>query len=230
MEALHWKILVEEPGGCCMIANAPNSGNELALRTTELTAISVLAGECALQAKLQDSKEVSFLKVKAKMRSELDTIVDEADFQELFEFVINLGASTGPFIADLIDFGEKFVNQKTRQLRLAAFAIINQMSNNYPRLKVAALKRSYRKSPTYGICPSPEPKFHSASHEYAAAAEEALHYFHGYHKAAVAAFGRRLPATSLPGQRGRRNSGSVRAARGQKQQGGLPKQVDAGGG
>ena len=49
MEVLSSDIEVEEPGACCLICTAINSNSALALRTTELTAIAVLSGECALQ-------------------------------------------------------------------------------------------------------------------------------------------------------------------------------------
>ena len=81
------------------------------------------------------------------------------------------------------------MDSKQRQLRLVAFAVFNKMSQHFPHLKVAGVKRAYRKTPYYGYCPSPEAKFHAASHEQSAKAEEILHYFHGCHKAAVAEVG-----------------------------------------
>ena len=190
LEVLSWKIMTEEPDACCLISSALNSANALALRTTEITAIKVLTGEIALQMKLSgDSRKIDFLRVKANLRSQLDSIVDEAEFQELFEFVINLGANEGPFVNDLIEFGQRFVNQKVRQLRLSAFTIINKMKDHFPKLKIAALKRAYRKNPSYGFCPSPEPKFATATFEHSQKAEELLHYFHVHCKDAVAALG-----------------------------------------
>ena len=184
VEVLSWKINVEEPGACAVISAALNSANQVALRTTEITAISVLSGECALQSSVACSDSIDFLKVKAACRSTLDCFVDEPEFQELFSFVINLGADTGPFIRELLDFGSRFVDQKQRQLRLQAFVEINKVSNHCPRTKIAALKRAYHKKPSHGFCPSPESRFHTATFESILRLEELLQYFHSYCKPA----------------------------------------------
>ena len=189
MEVLSWKIMKEEPGACSLISSALNMGNEVALRTTELTALSVLSGQCALQWQRSASDEISYDAVAAAVRSQLDGIVDEAEFKDLFEFVINLGAEKNPFVPDLIDFGARFVDQKQRQLRLSAFADINKVDPHFPRVKVAALKRAYRKKPQHGFCPSPESKFRTASFEALTTLEQLLHYFHYGRRAAVAALG-----------------------------------------
>ena len=44
VEVLSWKIVVEELGACALISNALNESSSMALRTTELTALSVLSG------------------------------------------------------------------------------------------------------------------------------------------------------------------------------------------
>ena len=189
MEVLAWQINVEEPGACSLISRALNMGTELALRTTELTALSVLSGECALQCRISGSDTISFEAVKAAVRKQLDCFVDESEFTEVFDFVINLGAGSNPFVPDLIDFGARFVDQKKRQLRLHAFTEINKVAAHFPRTKIAALKRAYRKKPCHGFCPAPETKFHTAPCAITNKLEELLHYFHVYRKTAVAALG-----------------------------------------
>ena len=75
----------------------------------------------------------------------------------LFDFVINMGANKHPFVPQLLDFGSRFVDGKTRQLRLAALAVANKIANDFPRCKIAMLRRSYRRKPdAYGWCPCPE--------------------------------------------------------------------------
>ena len=162
MEVLGWQIMKEKPGACALISRALNMGNEAALRTTELSAFSTLSGECALQTRLGNSEHISFAAVAAAVRPQLDCLVDEAEFQDLFEFVINLGAHENPFVPDLIDFGCRFVNQKQRQLRLCAFAEMNKVDRHFPRVKIAALKRSYRRAPWLdGVqCPRPNSPAH----------------------------------------------------------------------
>ena len=49
MEVLSWKMKTEEPDAASLISRALNSGHEMALRTTELTAVAVLSGEIARQ-------------------------------------------------------------------------------------------------------------------------------------------------------------------------------------
>ena len=82
--------------------------------------------------------------------------VNEPEFIEVCQIVMDLGAKTAHVLKELLDFGSKFVNSKTRQLRLNAFTMINKIPIQYPRLKVALLKRAYFKTPVYGYCPSPE--------------------------------------------------------------------------
>ena len=189
MEVLSWKINTEEPTACSLISKALNTANEVALKTTELTAVAVLSGECGLQWQRSSSDEISFQEVKAAVRQQLDTLAEEAEFQELFDFVINLGASRNPYVPDLIDFGARFINPKQRQLRLGAFTTVNKMNNQCPRSKIAALKRAYRKNPTYGYCPSPDARFHSCEMSSVSQLEQLLHYFHIVRKTAVAALG-----------------------------------------
>ena len=94
--------------------------------------------------------------VKEKVRHALDMFVDQPDFMDLFEFVVNMGAGKNPFVQQLLDFGSAFVDQKTRRLRLQAFQVVNQLPMTTPRCKVAVLMRAYRKQPTKGWCPTPE--------------------------------------------------------------------------
>ena len=155
MEVLSWKLTVEEPGGASLISQALNTGSGLALRTTELTALSVLSGECALQRRSRGGDTVVFEEVKAAVRSKLDVFVDEAEFQGLFDFVVNLGAMENPFIPDLLDFASRFVDQKQRQLRLGAFVEANKVNMHFPRVKIAMLKRAYRTKTLVWVLPIP---------------------------------------------------------------------------
>ena len=99
MEMLSWKIYTEEPGACAMISNALNKGHEIVLRTAELTALECLTGELSLQANALTARAVSFESVREALRRQLDDYVDEPDFLEMFEFVINLGGSDHTFVS-----------------------------------------------------------------------------------------------------------------------------------
>ena len=157
MEVLSWKIYEEEPSACSLISQALNSGQQLALQTSELTALAVLTGSVTLELESAVAGCVSFETVKAKVRHELDMYVDQAEFIDLFDFVVSMGAGKNSFIKLILEFGSMFVDQKQRQLRLCAFAEVNKMPLDTPRCKIAVLMRAYRKSPSRTWCPTPEP-------------------------------------------------------------------------
>ena len=162
MEVLSWKMYKEEPGACSLISQALNAGQQLALQTSELTALAVLTGRVGLELEGAVASQVSFETVKEKVRTELDQFVDMPDFISLFEFVVNMGANRSSFIKQLLAFGSKFVDQKQRQLRLAAFAEANKLQLGQPRCKIAMLMRAYRKPPSRTWCPTPEPSWGKA--------------------------------------------------------------------
>ena len=60
------------------------------------------------------------------------------------------------FIPQLLEFGTKFVDPKQRQLSLQAFAEVNKVPLQFPRVKIAMLMRAYRKPPSRTWCPLPE--------------------------------------------------------------------------
>ena len=70
------------------------------------------------------------------------------------------------------------MNQRKRRLRLGAFNDVNKMCDECPRSKIAVLKRSYRKNPQYGFCPSPESYWARMQLENLNNLEHVLHYFH----------------------------------------------------
>ena len=178
MEVLSYKIYLEEPKACSLISNALNKGHEIALRTTELTALECLTGELALRANASLSQAVCFDSVKEALRGELDVYVDEPDFLEMFEFSINMGGSKHTYLSGLLDFGSKFVNQKKRRLRLGVFSDVNKMRIECPKSKIAVLKRAYRKTPQFGYCPSPESSWSKKTLEELRTLEHLLHYYH----------------------------------------------------
>ena len=55
------------------------------------------------------------------------------------------GANKRPFVPQLLEFGSKFVDHKQRQLSLQAFAEVNKVDLEYPRVKIAMIMRAYRK-------------------------------------------------------------------------------------
>ena len=155
MEVLSWEIH-KEKGACSKISQALNKGQSVALRTTEMTALAVLNGTIGMALQSAAATEVAFETVREKVRSELDIWVDDPDFIEAFDFVINLGATKNTFVASLLEWASMFADPKKRQLRLTAYAEANKLPIWAPRMKRALIQRAYRKQPTHGFCPGPE--------------------------------------------------------------------------
>ena len=189
MEELGWQINIEEPTACTLISIALNKGHECALKNTELTAVAVLSGEITRRANMELAGRVQFECVKAAVRLELDVIVDEPEFVELFEFVISLGGAKNTYIPGLILFAERYVDQKKRQLRLQAFGEINKMPAECPRTKIATLKRAYRQDPSHGFCPVPESRIVQSTLVEMRSLEDLLQFFHVTMSTAVAGLG-----------------------------------------
>lgn len=163
-EVLSFKIDIEEPGAAAIISLACNTGNAMAMRTTELTAMAELSGEVIRQnAENNLGQEIRFAAVLQAVREKLETAAADPDLVEVFDFLIKLGVATtandekqNSYVPELLEFGAIFVDGKKRQLRLAAFGVTNKMRDDEPLSKVAVLKRAYRSKPTFGFCPSPE--------------------------------------------------------------------------
>ncbi len=163
MEVLSWKIMDEEPTGASLISQSLNKGADFALRTTELTALRVLckAVDAELHAAVAD--QVAFDKVKLSVMHELDRVVQDPDFIELFSFVVGLGSTKAQFIPLLLQFCEVYVNSRRRALRLGAFGAASELPDEVPWVKVAVVMRCYRNAPARkrGVdtpvwCPDPE--------------------------------------------------------------------------
>ena len=155
MEILSWTILVEEPGAYSLISQALNKGTTLAMRTSEIIALSTLMGAITW-VQVQKELALSFDVVKHRVCDELDTWVLEPEFIDLFVVVVSMGGRDAGFINELLDFVCTFVDSKQRQLRLSAFALVNKMPTETPSATIAVLMRAYRKTPSRTYCPYPE--------------------------------------------------------------------------
>ena len=81
----------------------------------------------------------------AAVHLELDSAAEDPDVSPLFDFLISLGVGKNTHFDDLADFQKIFVNSKQRQLRFAAFGVVNKLDAALPRTKIAIIKRAYRK-------------------------------------------------------------------------------------
>jgi hypothetical protein len=118
--------------------------------------------------------------------------------RELFEFCITLGVGTNTYVSALLDFAGVYVMSSQRQLRFAAFGIVNKLPEDCPLTKVAVIKRAYRKEPKHGCCPNPESTWTSIDKNFLNKLETILRYFHVDCEAQFS----RLPASNRLGALG----------------------------
>ena len=86
VEILSWKMDVEEPDAASLISQALNQPQDLAMRTTELTAVAVLKGEIIVQMGKDLSQRVAFQTVRDRVRAQLHLAADDPDLPAVFEF------------------------------------------------------------------------------------------------------------------------------------------------
>ena len=115
MEVLSWKLTQEEPQGCSQIIQALNMGNEIALATSEATALATLAETVTFALKNSSmtqkmARTIAFDAVKDSVAAELREFVNKDAFVDMFEYVMNMGANTAPCILKLVDFTSVWVN------------------------------------------------------------------------------------------------------------------------
>ena len=177
-EVLSHMIEIEEPMACSLISRALNMKNECVLGTTEMQALDCLTGQISFQMSQNMNKGVSFEVVRAAVAAQLDTMADDPDLIELFDFVISIGAGNEDFISEIKAWASRFVDQKRRRMRLAGFKVLNDMSPGFPRAKVAALKYTYKGTPKHGYVPCPDAKWSSSKPEQLYFLEQALRYLH----------------------------------------------------
>ena len=152
IELLSHKMDIEEPTAASTISQALNVAQEVALRTSELTAISVLKGEMIVQMGKDLSQALVYKNVIDKVRRELPLASSEPDMPDAFDFLRSLGVGKNSYVDKLLQFGAAFVDSKKRPLRFSAFAVINKVNHDYPLSRVAIVKRAYRKEPHNTFC------------------------------------------------------------------------------
>ena len=196
VEILDAKIDKEEPGAASSISWALNEGNSIALATTEISAMAVLSGEIIAQQSRDLGQMVAFDSVVAAVKTQLGPLVADPDLVEVFDFLLKLGVDKNTFFADLLEFLEKYVNSKLRQMRLAGFATLNKIGDRYPHGIVAATKRAYRKDAVKGFVPGPEPNWTPIRPHFKKNMEDLLRFFHQACKPIIVHGGPHVPPQS----------------------------------
>ena len=183
MEVLSWKLTQEEPQGCSQISQALNMGNEIAMATSEATALATLSETVTFALKNSQMTErlvrtVAYDAVKASVAVELKEFVTRESFMDMFEYVMNQGANTAPFIPALVAFMSVWVNSERKRLPLSAFREANKISNEFPRTKLALIQRCYMMSPNnQGYVPVPEATWTKVSKPNLSKLEQFLKYW-----------------------------------------------------
>ena len=163
MEVLSWKMTQEEPQACSQISQALNMGNEIAMATSEATALATLSETVTFAVKNSQmtgrlARKVAYDEVKASVAVELQEYVHRESFMDMFEFVINMGANTAQYIPALVAFTSVWVNSELTRLPLNAFKEVNKVCNDFPRTKLAIIQRCYMLNPnSQRYVPAPEP-------------------------------------------------------------------------
>jgi hypothetical protein len=183
MEVLSWKLTQEEPQGCSQISQALNTGNEIAMATSEATALATLSETVTFALKNSQLTEralraVAYDAVKASVAVELKEFVNKESFMDMFEYVMNQGANAAPFIPALVAFMSVWVNSERKRLPLSAFREANKISNEFPRTKLALIQRCYMMNPNnQGYVPVPEATWTKVSKPYLSKLEQFLRYW-----------------------------------------------------
>ena len=94
---LSWKIDVEEPTAASIISQALNKGHDIALRTTEWTALSVLRGK-TMKASGTFAQQVAYKTVLDAVRMQLDSAAEDSDCIELFDFLVGLDVGRNSYL------------------------------------------------------------------------------------------------------------------------------------
>ena len=183
MEVLSWKLSLEEPQGCSQISQALNMGNEIALATSEATALATLSETVTFAIKNSQmthraAMTVAFEAVKQSVALELKEFVSRESFVDMFEYVMNMGANMSPFIPKLVDFTSIWVNSETHRLPLIAFKEANKIPNDYPLIKLAIIQRAYMMRPnSQGFVPVPEASWGRVTKPYLHKLDQLLKYW-----------------------------------------------------
>ena len=183
MEVLSYAIILEDKEALSLISQALNLGNDIALATAESTAIAMLSDTVSFALKNakvsnQGARTLAFNKIKETVSVELANYASLPNFQDVFEFVMEMGANEAPFIRDLTDYLSVWVNSSKKRLPLAAFKEVNKIVNKFPRAKLAIIKRAYCLTPNKdGFCPPPEGLWGRVKHEEMEKLETLLKYW-----------------------------------------------------
>ena len=105
-EVRSWKMAEEEPTAAAVISGALNKCSDLAMRTTEWSALYTLKGQIIKAAKTQELNQtavaagqpVAYAQVFEACHVELDNAADDPDLPDLFDFLVSLGVGVNSYV------------------------------------------------------------------------------------------------------------------------------------
>ena len=160
-----WEVLasamnIEEPDAALTISIALNKKNEAAMETAHTEIMRTLVGLCKPSPDYDRSSAVAeFETIRNKMLDLYGATVDHPDFIKAFQLVVEAGGADSPHMSDLQDFTGVFVNPKMRKLRWETYGLVAPLPPEFPRVKNALLKWTWKQTPVRGWCPLP-PNLH----------------------------------------------------------------------
>ena len=128
-EVLSWRMDVEEPKAASVISQVMSTGQEMALRTTELTAVAVLRGETIVQRGKNLIQQVVIQSVRERVRHELGNAADDPDLPEVFDYLISQGVGK----KKLLRRRPRGIRYLFRRLQATAIAFHHGWHNNQSR-------------------------------------------------------------------------------------------------
>ena len=151
-----WEVLshtmdIEEPEAAMIIALALNRKNEASMGACHTEIMNTLVGLC----KPGPSGEVPFAPVQNKMVELYSSAVDYPDFVNAFRLVMEAGGAESPHMHDLKEFTQVCVNPKKRDMRFEIYSVVTEHPKEFPRIRNAMIKWSWRTTPQRGYCQLP---------------------------------------------------------------------------
>ena len=133
IELLDCKMDIEEPSAASIISQSLNIEQELALRTSELTAVAVLKGEMIVQMGKDLSQKVAYKSVIAKVRKELKIGADDPDLPDVFDYLRSLAVGKNTYV-DIFAFLFLLPSLilKKQEMRFSALAVVNRIRHDCP--------------------------------------------------------------------------------------------------
>ena len=150
-EVLSYMMDIEEPDGAMIIAVALNRKNEASMGASHTEIMNTLVGLC----KPGPGGEVPFPPIQQKMIELYSSAVDHPDLTNAFRFVMEAGGATSPHMEDLKQFTQVCVNPKKRNMRFELYSTVVEHPQEFPRIRNALIKWSWRTTPRRGYCELP---------------------------------------------------------------------------